>query len=81
MFFASLVDSLPVYVCYLFVYFLYEKLKIEDINKVATITKEQSQTLRIKNELKYLQIKKSGIKNYLYYLQNDGVTIYGKTGQ
>ena len=40
--------------------------------------KKQSQTLRIKNELKYLQIKKSEINNNLYYLQNDGVKIYGK---
>ena len=56
----------------------YAKVKIKDTNKAATKTKEQSQTLRIKNELKYLQIKKSGINNNLYYLQNDGVKIYGE---
>ena len=55
----------------------YAKIKIKDTNKAATKTKEQPQTLRIKNELKYLQIKKSGINNNLYYLQNDGVKIYG----
>ena len=38
----------------------------------------QSQRLRIKNELKYLQIKISEINNNLYYLQNDGVKIYGE---
>ena len=59
----------------------YAKIKIQDTNKAATKTKEQSQTLRIKNELKYLQIKKSEMNNNLYYLQNDGVEIYGKTGQ
>ena len=37
---------------------IYAKIKIKDTNKAATKTKEQSQTLRIKNELKYLQIKK-----------------------
>ena len=37
----------------------YAKIKIKDTNKATTKTKEQSQTLRIKNELKYLQIKKS----------------------
>ena len=57
----------------------YAKIKIEDTNKAATKTKEQSQSLRIKNELKYLQIKKSEINNNLYYLQNDGVKIYGTT--
>ena len=56
----------------------YAKIKIKDTNKAATKTKEQSQTLRIKNELKYFQIKKSEINNNLYYLQNDGVKIYGK---
>ena len=57
------------------------KTKIKDTNKAATKTKEQSQTLRIKNELKYLQIKKSEINNNLYYLQKDGVKIYGKNWQ
>ena len=47
----------------------YAKIKIKDTNKA---------TLRIKNELKYLQIKKSEINNNLYYLQNDGVKIYGE---
>ena len=55
----------------------YAKIKIKT-NKAAPKTKEQSQTLRIKNELKCLQIKKSEINNNLYYLQNDGVKIYGK---
>ena len=53
----------------------YLKIKIKDTNKAATKTKGQSQTLRIKNELHYLEIKESGINNYL---QNDGVKIYGK---
>ena len=35
----------------------YAKIKIKVTNKAATKTKEQSKTLRIKNELKYLQIK------------------------
>ena len=56
----------------------YAKNKIKDTNKAATKTIEQSQTLKIENELKYLQIKKSGINNILYYLQKDGVKIYGK---
>ena len=33
-----------------------DTFKIKDTNKAATKTKEQSQTLRIKNELKYLQM-------------------------
>ena len=43
----------------------YAKIKIKNTNKAATKTKEQSQTLRIKNELKYLQIKKSEINKQL----------------
>ena len=42
----------------------YAKIKIKDTNKAATKTKEQSQTQRIKNELKYLQIKKSEKKQH-----------------
>ena len=56
----------------------YAKNKIKDTNKAATETKELSQTLRVKNELKFLQIKKNGINNNLYYLQDDGVKVYGK---
>ena len=56
----------------------YAKIKIKDTNKAATKTNQQLQTLRIKNKLKCLQMKKSGIYNNLYYLQNDEVKIYGK---
>ena len=51
----------------------YAKIKIKDTNKAATETKEQSQTLRIKHELKYLQIKKSEIEH-----QNDVIKICWK---
>jgi hypothetical protein len=37
---------------------IYAKIKIKDPNKAATKTKQQSQTLRIKNELKYPQKRK-----------------------
>ena len=59
----------------------YAKMKIKDTNKAATKPKEQPQTLRIENELKYLQIKKvEQTTNYTTFRTMES-KYTGKTGQ